>query len=106
MAFSCIPYVSSDLLTSSNVVDSCSVRSIHTSFSDYPILLPKRFQKGSPHKITQVITDMAIAFLDDRMDESISKLNTRKMEIEEIETGSKTPPKKQLVGELGDIIVH
>lgn len=76
------------------------------SFSDYPILTPKAIQGTAPGKIVRVIGDLSIAFLEDRMDECLSTHKPRKMEIEWTKAKFRTPSKRRLVGELGDITVQ
>lgn len=75
------------------------------SFSDYPLLTPKAIQGPSPGKIIRIIGDLSVAFLEDRVDECLSKHTVRKMETEWTKAGFRTPSKRRLVGDLGDIVV-
>jgi platelet-activating factor acetylhydrolase len=53
-----------------------------------------------------MITKLSIAFLDDRIDECLTEVQTRTMETD---TGGKDKhgkPKRRLRGEVGDVIVH
>jgi hypothetical protein len=76
------------------------------SFSDYPIIMPRVTQRHFPNNMIQTIGDLSLAFLDDTVDECLANYNVRKMEIENTKAGFRSPSKRRLVGELGDIIVH
>jgi len=82
------------------------LRSIHQSFSDFPIISPRFLQKSGTDKLMRTIGTLAIALLDGRVDQCLSKFTIRKMEIEMTAAKFRSPSKKRLIGELGDIIVH
>jgi platelet-activating factor acetylhydrolase len=47
-----------------------------------------------------------VGFLDDRFDEALAKVKTRKMEIAIVGKRKDGRPKRKLVGEPGDVIVE
>jgi hypothetical protein len=76
------------------------------SFSDYPIFQPKPLRASGSDKLIKTIGALSVAFLDDRTDECLSECKVRKMEIEWTKAKFRSPSKRRLVGELGDVIVH
>ncbi|KAH6915134.1 platelet-activating factor acetylhydrolase, isoform II-domain-containing protein [Coprinopsis sp. MPI-PUGE-AT-0042] len=80
------------------------VDSKHISFSDFPVLplLGRRIAKD----IFGTIADISVGFLDDRFEETLEKVKTRKMEITIIGKKKDGRPKRKLVGEPGDVIVE
>lgn len=58
--------------------------------------------------LMDLTVDLSIAFLDGRIDEAVSGMGprARKMEVEEVGKRKDGRPKRQLVGEVGDVVVH
>ena len=77
-------------------------RSRHVSFSDFPVLPLVR--RTAAVKIMDVINRLAGAFLNEELDRCLEGMHTREMEVETITVKGK--PKRRLVGELGDVIIH
>ena len=79
-------------------------RTTHQSFSDYIVVLP-RFIIAKEVGLLRKISELSVAFLDDRMDDALAHSATREMEVETVK-GRGGKEKRQLVASPGDIIVH
>ncbi|KAH7931206.1 hypothetical protein BV22DRAFT_998558 [Leucogyrophana mollusca] len=80
------------------------VRSQHTSFSDFP-LLPLVARR--PARITMdKILQLSLAFFDNSLDETLDINSTRKMETQVIGQKADGKPKRKIIGDVADIIVH
>jgi len=79
-------------------------RTIHYSFSDYAVILP-RFLIGKEVKLLRKISELSVAFLDDRLEDALTNSVTRGMEVETIK-GRHGKERRQLVANAGDVIVH
>lgn len=53
-----------------------------------------------------LISKLSVSFLDDCLDKTLEELPTRDMEVEVIGTKENGKPKRQLIGGVGDVIVH
>ena len=49
---------------------------------------------------------LSLAFLDGKIDEALKDVKTRKMEVNVIGQSKDGKPKRQLVGEVGEVIIH
>ncbi|KAK7060480.1 hypothetical protein VNI00_001245 [Paramarasmius palmivorus] len=82
------------------------VRSRHHHFSDFAVL-PLVQQKG-PVKLMDIIEELSLSFLDGQLNQKLESQKTRKMEVEVM--GDRKDawggPKRRIIGELGDIVVH
>ncbi len=56
--------------------------------------------------IMQMISTLSISFLDGTIEHTVGTLKTREMETKVIGTKPDGSPKRQLVGEAGDVIIH
>ncbi|EIN10831.1 hypothetical protein PUNSTDRAFT_112632 [Punctularia strigosozonata HHB-11173 SS5] len=97
------------------------VRAQHISFSDFPLLIPDRFNDTPALPLAQLIDRLVLAFLDGKMDmdngeeqpnlhlgDEMQDIRTRPMEV--VKSESRTHDsygwKDKLVGEPGDVVVH
>ncbi|KAF9495463.1 hypothetical protein BDN71DRAFT_1482722 [Pleurotus eryngii] len=80
------------------------IRAEHQSFSDFPVL-PLLRNKTS-RMIMQLIAKLSISFLDGSMEHTVETPKTRKMEAKIIGTKPDGSPKRQLIGDVGDVIIH
>lgn len=80
------------------------VGSVHVSFSDFPLL--PIFRKRSALPIMGIITQLSLAFLDDKLDKTLETVPTTKMEIAIIGVKKDGKPKRKLLGNPGDVIVQ
>lgn len=80
------------------------VGSVHVSFSDFPLL--PIFRKRTALPIMDVITKLSLAFLDDKLDETLRTVPTTKMDISIIGVKKDGKPKRKLIGNPGDVIVQ
>ena len=83
---------------------SCVARATHQSFSDYIVILP-RLLVGKEVELLQKISEISVAFLDDRLEDALARSVTREMEVERVK-GRRGKEKRRLVANAGDIIVH
>ncbi|KAH9173299.1 platelet-activating factor acetylhydrolase [Lactarius sanguifluus] len=83
------------------------IRGQHNSFSDLPVMPPVPIRKSTARPIMNVIKTLTLSFLDDQLPSSVNRLNVRTLEIEypKSRPWSKNP-KRRLVGNAGDIIIH
>ena len=79
-------------------------RAIHQSFSDYIVILP-RLLVGREVELLQKISELSVAFLDDRMEDTLVHSVTRKMRVETVKT-RRGKEKRRLIAKPGDIIIH
>lgn len=80
------------------------VGSVHTSFSDFPVM--PIIRKKSARPLLETISTLSLAFLDDRLEETlVSEVSTTNMEIEVIGLKKDGKPKRKLIGNVGDVIV-
>jgi hypothetical protein len=68
------------------------------------VLLPRLFI-GKEVELLQKISELSVAFLDDRMEEALARSVTRGMEVETVK-GRRGKEKRRLVANAGDIIIH
>uniref|UniRef100_A0A0W0EZD9 1-alkyl-2-acetylglycerophosphocholine esterase n=1 Tax=Moniliophthora roreri TaxID=221103 RepID=A0A0W0EZD9_MONRR len=80
------------------------VRSKHPDFSDFPVL--PLIQRKGPVKIMEIIEQLSLSFLNDKLNQKLELEKTRKMEVEIVGRRKDGRPKRRIVGELGDIVVH
>jgi platelet-activating factor acetylhydrolase len=80
------------------------VGSRHQEFSDYAVLPIGRTKNGP--LILSRISDLVLAFLDDKLEEAITSVPTTELEeiIVGVEKGGK--PKRNLLGNVGDVIIQ
>ena len=74
------------------------------SFSDIHVL--PLIGKKTGRLVLDIIFNLSLAFLDDRLDEAIRQIPTTKMEIKVIGVKKNGEPKRRLAGNVGDIIVQ
>jgi len=79
-------------------------RATHQSFSDYIVILP-RLLIGKEAELLQKISELSVAFLDDRIEDALARSTTREMEVETVK-GRRGKEERRLVANAGDIIVH
>ncbi|KIJ70137.1 hypothetical protein HYDPIDRAFT_77500 [Hydnomerulius pinastri MD-312] len=77
-------------------------RAQHTSFSDFPVL-PLASRKGA-RLILNKIMNLSLKFLDSDGAETVAELSAKKMEVRVIGQRPDGRPKRQIVGDLGDVI--
>ncbi|KZP24695.1 hypothetical protein FIBSPDRAFT_856902 [Athelia psychrophila] len=82
------------------------VRAEHISFSDFPLL--PLIRRGKAVALMDLTVELSVAFLDGRVDEAVAAMGprARKMEVEEVGKRKDGRPKRRLVGEVGDVVVH
>lgn len=80
------------------------VGSQHASFSDIHVL--PLIGKKTGRLVLDIIFNLSLAFLDDRLDEAVRQIPTTKMEIKVIGVKKNGEPKRRLAGNVGDIIVQ
>jgi len=79
----------------------------HDSFSDLPVIPPIPIRKSTARPIMNVIKTLTLSFLDDQLPSYVNRLNVRKLEIEYPKSRPWAKnPKRRLVGNGGDIIIH
>lgn len=81
-----------------------TVRAEHVSFSDFPLLPILR--RASAQILMDLTSKLSLAFLDGDLDDVLKNVKTRKMEIEIIGKRKDGRPKRQIIGDVGDVIVH
>jgi platelet-activating factor acetylhydrolase len=87
------------------ITDKChSVRSQHVSFSDFPVLPVIRTKSAA--KLMDITADLSLAFLDGTLTETLEQLPTKSMEAKIIGKRKDGRPKRTIVGDVGDIVVH
>ena len=70
-------------------------------------MLPVPIRKSTARPIMDVIKTLTLSFLDDQLPSSVNRLNIRKLEIEYPKSRPwAKKPKRRLVGNAGDIIIH
>ncbi|KAL0949350.1 hypothetical protein HGRIS_009420 [Hohenbuehelia grisea] len=80
------------------------VRSQHPSFSDFLVLPVIRTK--SARTLMGTIVALSVAFLDNRLREELRVRKTREMEVRVVGKKPDGKPKRELLGEVGDVIVH
>lgn len=80
------------------------VGSQHVSFSDFKVL--PIFGRKDEQLILNRISLLALAFLEDRIDEAIATVPTIEYEETIIGTKADGKPKRKLSGNVGDVIVQ
>ncbi|PFH51356.1 hypothetical protein AMATHDRAFT_175231 [Amanita thiersii Skay4041] len=78
------------------------VGSVHTSFSDFPILPLARRKRA--RILMDIIVQLALSFLDSDLEQA-TDVPKREMEVRIVGVKPNGKPKRKLVGNLGDIIV-
>jgi platelet-activating factor acetylhydrolase len=73
-------------------------------FSDFGLL--PIIRNTSATTIMTVITKLSLAFLDDRIDDGLREVKTRDMDTDMGGKGKDGKPKRRLIGNAGDVIVH
>ncbi|KZT23093.1 hypothetical protein NEOLEDRAFT_1070031 [Neolentinus lepideus HHB14362 ss-1] len=77
----------------------------HISFSDFPLLVPTRFNGGvDPQKMLGVVCKIADAFIDGKAVLEAEGITVREMDL--VWQEEKGKQKARLVGEPGDVVVH
>lgn len=82
----------------------CSVGSQHASFSDFPVLPVVRTKAAET--LIDLTAKLSLAYLDDTLDTALERVPTRKMEEKVIGKRKDGRPKRTLIGEVGEIVVH
>ena len=79
-------------------------RATHQGFSDYITILPRSLD-GRGVGVLRKISELSVAFLDDRMEDVLARSVTRNMEVETVKArwGKE---KRRLVANSEDIIIH
>jgi len=79
-------------------------RATHQTFSDYNVILPRLFT-GKEIELLRKISELSVAFLDDRLEDALTRSVTREMKVRAVKDrwGKE---KKQLVADAGDVVVH
>ncbi|KAF9268144.1 hypothetical protein L218DRAFT_892916 [Marasmius fiardii PR-910] len=80
------------------------IRAIHYDFSDFAYL--PLLRKKSKALILEHIEGMSLAFLDGTIEEKLKQMKTRTLDIKVVGKRKDGRPKRQIVGEIGDIIIH
>ncbi|KZV75126.1 hypothetical protein PENSPDRAFT_600434 [Peniophora sp. CONT] len=86
------------------------VGSSHISFSDFPVMLPWPLRSSTARPILQVINDISLGFIDNRLPDTISHMKVHDLRVLERKRrwyqfwGPKTQP--ALAGQPGDLVVH
>ncbi|KAJ7178964.1 platelet-activating factor acetylhydrolase, isoform II-domain-containing protein [Mycena filopes] len=80
------------------------IGSQHHSFSDFPVLPLIRTKSAA--KLMDLTALLTLAFLDDTLDTALERVPTKPMEEKIIGKRKDGRPKRTLVGEVGDVIVH
>lgn len=81
-----------------------AARSHHVSFSDFPLF--PIIRRKSASLFMDLISKLSVSFLDDCLDKTLEELPTRDMVVKVIGTKKNGKPKRQLIGGVGDVIVH
>ena len=68
------------------------------------MILP-RFLIRKKVQLLRRISELSVAFLDDRMEEMLARSVTREMEVETVK-GRRGKERRRLVANTGDIIIH
>ncbi|KAJ7283996.1 platelet-activating factor acetylhydrolase, isoform II-domain-containing protein [Mycena rebaudengoi] len=76
----------------------------HVSFSDFPVLPVIRTKSAA--KLMDITADLSLAFLDGTLTETLEQLPTKSMEAKIIGKRKDGRPKRTIVGDVGDIVVH
>ncbi|KAF8969447.1 platelet-activating factor acetylhydrolase, isoform II-domain-containing protein [Flammula alnicola] len=71
------------------------VGSVHVSFSDFPVL--PIIGKKTARAFMETITKLSLAFLDDKLDDTLQTIPTKNMEIKVIGVKKDGKPKRKLV---------
>ncbi|KAF8195710.1 platelet-activating factor acetylhydrolase, isoform II-domain-containing protein [Mycena galopus ATCC 62051] len=80
------------------------IGSQHASFSDFPVLPVVRTKPAE--KLIDVIATLTVAFLDGTLDAALERVPTKKYEEKIIGKRKDGRPKRTIVGDVGDVVVH
>ncbi|KAJ7682620.1 hypothetical protein DFH06DRAFT_1161674 [Mycena polygramma] len=80
------------------------IGSQHSSFSDLPVLPLMRTKSGTT--LMDLTATLSLAFLDGTFDAALERVPIKEMEIKIIGKRKDGRPKRTLVGEVGDVVVH
>ncbi|OCH92195.1 hypothetical protein OBBRIDRAFT_727394 [Obba rivulosa] len=87
------------------------VRAVHVSFSDFGVIVP--FARRDGRRLMDVVGALAVAFLEDRLEEALKGMRTREMEVAQVKKFHRRlrkvtfgHAKRRLAGDVGDVIVH
>ncbi|KAJ7129494.1 platelet-activating factor acetylhydrolase, isoform II-domain-containing protein [Mycena epipterygia] len=80
------------------------IGSQHASFSDFPVLPLVRTKSAAT--LMDLATMLSLAFLDGTLDAALERVPTKKMEEKVIGKRKDGRPKRTIVGEVGDVVVH
>ncbi|KAJ6490411.1 platelet-activating factor acetylhydrolase, isoform II-domain-containing protein [Mycena vitilis] len=80
------------------------IGSQHSSFSDLPVLPLIRTKDGTT--LMDLTATLSLAFLDGTFDAALERVPIKEMEIKIIGKRKDGRPKRTLVGEVGDVVVH
>ncbi|KAJ7904684.1 platelet-activating factor acetylhydrolase, isoform II-domain-containing protein [Mycena olivaceomarginata] len=80
------------------------IGSQHTSFSDFPVLPLVRTKSAA--KLIDVTATLSLAFLDGTLDTALERVPIKKYEEKIIGKRKDGRPKRTIVGNVGDIVVH
>jgi platelet-activating factor acetylhydrolase len=81
-----------------------AVKSKHESFSDF--LVFPIIRSSAAVKIMDVLGMLCLAFLDGNLEDALASLSTRTMTTKVVGKKKDGRPKRALVGEVGDVVVH
>lgn len=81
------------------------VRAKHVSFSDFGVVVPFGGYARDGRRFLDVICELADAFLGAGFEEALGRQSRVEFEVETVE-GKKGQTQRQLVGGVGDIVVH
>ncbi|KAG7096762.1 hypothetical protein E1B28_004174 [Marasmius oreades] len=80
------------------------IRSVHYDFSDFSWL--PFLRKKSKNVLLEHIEGLSISFLDGTIEETLEQMQTRSFDVQVVGKKKDGRPKRQITGELGDIIIH
>ncbi|KAJ7765061.1 platelet-activating factor acetylhydrolase, isoform II-domain-containing protein [Mycena maculata] len=80
------------------------VGSRHAHFSDFPQLPLVRTKVAAVQR--DRVAKLTLAFLDGKLDVALEQVPTRKMEIKTVGTRKDGRPKRMIIGDVGDVVVH
>ncbi|KAJ7180278.1 platelet-activating factor acetylhydrolase, isoform II-domain-containing protein [Mycena crocata] len=80
------------------------IGSQHVSFSDFPVLPLVRTKAATA--LIELTATLSVAFLDGTLDATLERVPTKTMEVKIIGKRKDGRPKRTIVGEVGDIVVH
>ncbi|EIW82341.1 hypothetical protein CONPUDRAFT_103384 [Coniophora puteana RWD-64-598 SS2] len=80
------------------------VRGVHISFSDFPLL--PFFARNKARQLMDLIWTLSHSFIDNKLEGKLEELSTRGMKVKIVGKKKDGKPKRELIGGLGDVVVH